>query len=111
MHTTASDGTVLESRCDFCTKPWLPEGDQIMIEGHQGSLICTNCLSTAYRYLVLEKLGGELGGKLCKLCLEERDQAQWESPVEHDCRACLRCVRQAATALSNDPDTGWTKPA
>lgn len=81
-----------------------------MVEGHQGSLICGSCLTTAYRALALGT-GETVGpGLTCLLCLEERDQPLWESPAYDEARACLRCVKQAAGALVKDPDSGWAKP-
>jgi hypothetical protein len=110
MHRTHPDGRLIDSACDFCRRTWDPEGSEIMIEGHQGSLICLKCLSAAYRYLSIEKGGEENQGKACTLCLEDRDQPEWESPIDPDKRACLRCIKQAATALEKDPETGWKRP-
>lgn len=93
--------------CDFCTRSW--DGSSPMVEGHQGSLICGTCLTIAYRTLVLEPGSSELGMK-CLLCLEERDQPAWRSPVNEEACACLRCVKQAAGALVKDKDAGWQKP-
>ncbi len=110
MHTTDAAGQLLRSSCDFCGRDWLPDGDQIMIEGHQGSLICTKCLSAAYRAIVLEQLGADLRGGKCRMCLESRQQPLWQSPVDAEALCCLRCMKQAATALEKDPETGWTRP-
>lgn len=110
MHTTDLSGHVISSSCDFCSKVWEPEGTEIMIEGHKGSLLCFKCLSAAYASVVLHKSGDELKGKMCVMCLEERNQPQWESPVNEGKRVCLRCMKQAATALEKDPETGWTRP-
>lgn len=110
MHRTDAAGHVLESLCDFCRRPWLPDGGEVMIEGHQGSLICLKCLSAAYRALSIEKLGEENAGKVCTMCLEERSQPEWESPVHESSRVCLRCIKQAATALEKDPEIGWKRP-
>jgi hypothetical protein len=114
MHRTNPDGTVASSHCDFCTRVWDPEGDEIMIEGHQGSLICLKCLSIAYADVSLAGGGFEHQHKKCTMCLEERAQPQWESPIEADgaapARICLRCIKQAATALEKDPDSGWKRP-
>jgi hypothetical protein len=110
MHQTRPDGTLISSSCDFCGREWDPAGSDIMIEGHQGALICTRCLSLAYAELALHKGGEEHRGKKCTLCLEERGQPEWQSPVNEGARACLRCVKQAATALEKDPETGWKRP-
>lgn len=110
MHQTAPDGSVIASFCDFCRRRWEIEGEEIMIEGHQGSLICTRCLSAAYTDLVLAGGGFENQGKKCTLCLEERDQPEWESPVEEASHVCMRCLKQASTALEKDPESGWKRP-
>ena len=110
MHKTRPDGSVIGSFCDFCAREWDQQGSEIMVEGHQGSLICTKCLSAAYAAIVLHKLGEEHKGTSCVMCIEERDQPQWESPVQEGKRICLRCLKQAATALEKDPETGWKRP-
>jgi hypothetical protein len=107
MHEVRPDGTVIASYCDFCRARF---GDAAMVEGHQGSLICLSCLTVAYAEVALGGGGQEHAGKRCTLCLEERSQAQWESPAAGGARACLRCIRQAATALEKDPETGWRRP-
>jgi hypothetical protein len=110
MHTTDPNGLLIESSCDFCAKRWDPEGTEIMIEGHQGSLLCMKCLSAAYAAVALHQTGAEHKGKTCTMCIEERGQPQWESPVQEGKRACLRCIKQAATALEKDEETGWRRP-
>lgn len=113
MHTTHPDGTVATSLCDFCARAWDPNGQEIMIEGHQGSLICLKCLTTAYADVVVYGGGHQHHGAMCSMCLEERSQPQWESPVDIDgvhARVCLRCMRQSATALEKDPESGWKRP-
>jgi hypothetical protein len=110
MHQTDPNGILIASSCDFCSKVWDPAGEEIMIEGHKGSLLCLKCLSAAYAAVVLHKTGDEHKGKMCVMCLEERSQPQWESPVNEGKLVCLRCMKQAATALEKDPETGWTRP-
>ena len=110
MHTTDPNGILLESSCDYCGKRWDPEGAEIMIEGHKGSLICTKCLSAAYAAVVHHDAGAENKGKSCRMCLEERDQPQWESPVHEGTLICLRCIKQGATALEKDEESGWKRP-
>ncbi|MCC6321412.1 MAG: hypothetical protein IT438_08260 [Phycisphaerales bacterium] len=110
MHKTTPSGQLIESSCDFCARVWDPEGQEIMIEGHQGSLLCLKCLSAAFRYIVLEKGGEENRERRCTMCLEDREQPEWQSPVVETARVCLRCVKQAATALEKDPETGWKRP-
>ncbi|MBL0927598.1 MAG: hypothetical protein IBJ11_08090 [Phycisphaerales bacterium] len=101
--------------CDFCRSAW--REDLPMVEGHHGSLICGRCLTVAYGELILLK-GGEAsggagggGGVTCTLCLEERRERVWRSPAHEEAAACTRCVRQAATALDRDAESGWKKPA
>ena len=81
-----------------------------MIEGHKGSLLCMKCLSAAFAAVVHHGAGEDQRGKTCTMCIEERSQVQWESPVVDDKRVCLRCIKQAATALEKDPETGWKRP-
>lgn len=107
MHQTHPDGTLIASFCDFCRAPF---ADAPMIEGHQGSLICLKCLTVAYSELVIHKRGGENSGSKCRMCLEERKDPLWESPLEAGALVCNRCVKQAATALDKDPESGWTRP-
>lgn len=107
MHQTRPDGTVIASLCDFCRASF---ADEAMIEGHQGSLICLKCLSAAYTDVVLAGGGAELAGSACTMCLEERKQPQWASPLHPEARICLRCIKQSATALEKDPEMGWRRP-
>jgi ClpX C4-type zinc finger len=94
--------------CNFCERAW--DGRSAMVEGHQGNLICGKCLTIAYRALVMHE-GESVGpGLTCSMCLEERDQSEWQSPVRDEAVVCERCVRQAAQALSKDPESGWARP-
>ena len=93
--------------CDFCARAW--DGAFPMVEGHQGSLICGSCLSVAYTQVVLGNQGDAPEGATCSMCLEERDEAMWSSPVR-DAYACRRCLRQAGTRLDRDEDWDWKKP-
>lgn len=107
MHQTRPDGTVIASLCDFCRARF---EDAPMIEGHQGSLLCLKCLSAAYTDVVLAGGGAEESGGKCTMCLEEREQPQWRSPLYEEARLCLRCIKQSATALEKDNESGWTRP-
>ena len=100
--------------CDFCHRPW---SESIpMVEGHHGSIACGNCLSLAYRALVIDDAPdakpekGSTTGPTCTLCLEQRTQAMWQSPMFEDAWACLRCVKLAARAVEKDPDFEWRAP-
>ena len=81
-----------------------------MIEGHKGSLICSKCITPAYVSLIHLGEGAELAGTRCTMCLEDRNQPQWASPLHPEVHICLRCVKQGAGVLSKDPDYGWQKP-
>lgn len=94
--------------CDFCGGAWSDE--RPMVEGHQGACVCGSCLSVAWAELVEARSEAQLApDEKCVLCLEEREQGVWRSPV-NDKAACLRCIKQAAGALHKDPDIPWTKP-
>jgi hypothetical protein len=97
--------------CDFCAREWsesLP-----MVEGHQGSCICGDCLREAYRSVVLGDAPAA-GQVRCALCLEERADPSWapqDGPgAAAGARACRRCVKQSAAVLQKDPDLGWRRP-
>lgn len=93
--------------CDFCARGW--DGEGPVVEGHQGSLICGECLAAAYIALALDG-AGEPSPLACTLCLEAGDRPRWVSPAQPDKNVCLRCVKQAATALAKSPDVEWSKP-
>lgn len=107
MHKTHPDGTLIASYCDFCRAEF---SDTPMVEGHQGSLICLKCLTTAMTDVVVLGGGRDLTGAKCTMCLENRDQPQWQSPAYPEARICLRCMKQAATRLEKDPDVDWKRP-
>ncbi len=106
MHDKDADGNEF-FKCDFCGLAWAD--DRPMVEGHQGSLICAPCLTVAYVSLVVHEEGMVHSGAKCSMCLEERKQPQWESPVR-DARVCLRCLKQSATVLEKDKDYAWKRP-
>ncbi len=108
MHDSTATGNDF-FKCDFCRRSWAD--DLPMVEGHQGSLICARCLTVAYTTLVVsEDAPLPKGGATCTLCLEERTQPEWRSPLHDEAVVCLRCVKQSATTLEKDPDFGWKKP-
>ena len=99
--------------CDFTGRTW--DGMFPMVEGHQGSLICGDALRIAFTEVVL--LGNDTmpEGATCTMCLEERKDPGWQSPiaVREDGAAaviCRRCIRQSSTRLEKDPDWEWQKP-
>lgn len=96
-------------KCDFCLSPWAE--DRQMVEGHRGSLICARCLTLAYAQIV----GADSGaappeGATCALCLEDRAQQHWQSPLRAEAWACERCIRQSGQMLEKDPESGWRRP-
>lgn len=96
--------------CDFCRRHWEP--DRPMVEGHQGSLICGHCLTAAYASVVrLDQAAALPPGAKCTLCLEERPDKHWTSPLHPECAVCARCIRQAAGTLSKDKESAWSRPA
>lgn len=107
MHNTDAEGNDFFI-CDFCRHAWAE--DRPMVEGHRGSLICGTCLTVAYTELVHLHAGAERAKSLCSMCLEHRDQPQWESPLHPEVHACIRCVRQAAGVMSKDEESGWKRP-
>ena len=95
--------------CDYCRSPWTE--DLPLVEGHEGSVICGKCVRVAYMEVVLTG-GGEkdLAGLKCRMCLEDRADPSWASPLDGTVRICLRCIEMAAGAMESDADTAWTKP-
>lgn len=94
--------------CDFCHREWTD--DLPVIEGHQGSIVCGHCLSTAYRTVMLSKMNAAPEGSKCTMCLEHRSELAWQSPAYPEAVICKRCINQAAAVLSKDADYGWRKP-
>lgn len=94
--------------CDFCHTEWTEELP--LIEGHQGSIVCGKCVSVAYTQVVLHAQNSARPGYKCTMCLEERPDIAWESPMYPDAIICKRCINLAAGALSKDKSTGWTRP-
>ncbi|MEM1424155.1 MAG: hypothetical protein AAGH64_09150 [Planctomycetota bacterium] len=94
--------------CDFCGRAW--DGAFPLVEGHRGSLICGNCLTIAYTDVIHMGLDAAPTGATCTMCLEERADPMWASPVRDDAYACKRCIRQSGTRLDKDPDWPWTRP-
>jgi hypothetical protein len=81
-----------------------------MVEGHQGSLICVHCLTVAFTEVVVNGTGQPLQPPaLCALCLEQRADPHWRSPLQ-DAWACRRCLKQSAAILEKDPESGWKRP-
>ncbi|MEQ8316611.1 MAG: hypothetical protein RIE77_12115 [Phycisphaerales bacterium] len=99
--------------CDFTGRTW--DGMFPMVEGHQGSLICGDALRIAFTEVVLLGHDTKPAGATCTMCLEERDDPGWQSPMpvgdrDEPAIICRRCIRQSSTRLEKDPDWDWTKP-
>lgn len=103
-----NDMQVADFLCDFCRRAW--DGTFPMVEGHQGSLVCGRCLTAAYTDLVNRRHGTAPAGVTCTMCLEERDEHCWQSPMHEDAVVCTRCCKQAAGRLHKDKDWDWSKP-
>jgi hypothetical protein len=94
--------------CDFCRREWTEE--MALVEGHRGSVICGDCLTAAYRALVLQAQGVSPEGYQCTMCLEHRTDPGWRNPAHPEANICARCCRQSAGVLVKDPDLNWRKP-
>ena len=111
MHRPGSDPSNMQTSdflCDFSGIAW--DGAFPLVEGHKGSLISGDCLTVAYREVVLGDHGSAPEGYTCTLCLEQRDEPGWQSPVRPAAVICRRCIKQGAGRLHKDPDWDWTKP-
>lgn len=94
--------------CDFCLRAW--DGTFPMVEGHRGSLICSNCLTVAYTDVILADAPDSTEPYSCVMCLEEKSDPQWTSPLREEAHACRTCINRAAGRLHKDPDWDWRKP-
>lgn len=93
--------------CDFCHAVWtenLP-----LVEGHQGHVICGRCVRVAWLEVVSGG-GGDGPGLRCSMCLEDRPDPCWTSPMHEQARICRRCIEMAAEALEGDAESGWRRP-
>lgn len=109
MQRHFEEGVVIA--CDFCGLDW----DEItpMIEGHQGSVICINCLEKA-----IQNTSIAVAPFKCTMCLRELEgsERKFWAPGERNERAnqnaviCYSCIRQATRGFAKDPDMDWTPP-
>jgi len=91
-----SDKVVIIS-CDFCRRDW--DGQEPMVEGHHGSVICPECLDRAVREATPR--GDEIKYQ-CNLCLRFTIPGyvpQWSYPGNLEAVVCEECIQQAATVL------------
>ena len=101
MQRTDPDGIVL--LCDFCRRDW--DGQEPMIEGHHGSIICLECLKLA---LVQQATGAEK--YKCTLCLRFNippTLPQWKNPTNSEATICQECLYQSARAFSRTEGVDW----
>jgi hypothetical protein len=94
--------------CDFCHRPtW--SLNIASIEGHHGSVICVDCLKYAWIDVVDTETGIQLDGDTCTMCLEQRTDPAWRSPMHEEACICRRCIKLAAQAFRKDGNSGWVK--
>jgi hypothetical protein len=89
--------------CDFCRRDW--DGQEAMIEGHHGSIICLSCLQRA-----LAERGAAAAPYRCGLCLREDLPTTllcYVAPGHAESVVCHDCIRQAAKAFARSPHTAW----
>jgi hypothetical protein len=104
MQREDPDGIVIV--CDFCRRDW--DGQEPMIEGHHGSILCLECLKVALEHQSTT-LGGEDKFK-CTLCLRFNmppAMPRWSNPTHPEAMVCQECLYQAAKAFGRNPDVPW----
>lgn len=113
MHRAGSDPanmTAEDFLCDFCLNHWAE--DRPMVEGHRGGLICGECLTSAYRLLILQHGGTRVEPHVnCVLCLLHRDVEHWVSPRDSGVVLCRQCLELGIRTFERDPESGWTRPS
>ena len=88
--------------CDFCRRDW--DGQEAMIEGHHGSILCLECMKTALK----EQACGTEKFK-CTMCLRFNippELPRW-SKAGSDAIACQECLYQAARTFGRNKELGW----
>ncbi len=107
MQRQTPEGIILA--CDFCGIDW----DMVkpMIEGHQGSILCIDCLAAA-----IDGAAERDSAFKCTLCLRELDPGEraWAHPTapteaHEDAVVCWDCLQQADRAFAKDEDTDWQR--
>src|SRR4051794_18944156 len=101
MQREDPDGIVIV--CDFCRRDW--DGQEAMIEGHHGSILCLECLKLALD----EQKNGEDKYK-CTLCLRFNippSVPRWSRSGNPDAVACQECLYQAAKTFGRNPDVDF----
>lgn len=102
MQREDPEGIVIS--CDFCRRDW--DGQEAMIEGHHGSILCLACMMQA---LAEQKTGTEK--YKCTLCLRFNIPGalpSWRNVGVSEAIVCQECLYQAARAFSRNPDVAFT---
>ena len=94
--------------CDYCGEASWAAGEAC-VEGHRGSIVCGECLTKAYRWVVIEERGVPVDSA-CRMCLEVRDDPVWSADVDPDAHICLRCIKQSSTILEKSRHWDWVRP-
>ncbi len=86
--------------CDFCRRDW--DGQEPMIEGHHGSILCVPCLEKALK-------GQATGGEKfkCTMCLRFNmppEMPHWSNPEHPEAVVCQDCMYQAAKAFHKNKE-------
>jgi hypothetical protein len=98
MQREEPEGIIIS--CDFCTRDW--DGQEAMIEGHHGSILCLECLKLA----LVEQLARP-GKFKCTLCLRFNmppEMPRWSNAEHPNATACQECIYQAAKAFHKNKD-------
>ncbi|HEY4329950.1 MAG TPA: hypothetical protein VGN88_09450 [Phycisphaerae bacterium] len=102
MQREDPDGIVI--LCDFCRRDW--DGNEAMIEGHHGSILCLECMKRALQ----EQAAGQ-GKYKCTLCLRFNIPPQlprWSNSEHPEAIVCQECLYQAARAFGRNEDVEFT---
>jgi hypothetical protein len=89
--------------CDFCRRDW--DGEEAMIEGHHGSILCLECMK-----LALEGMATGSEKYKCTLCLRFNIPPTvplWSHPQHPEAVVCQECLYQAAKAFSRNEDNSF----
>ena len=94
--------------CDFCRADWT--GQTPFVEGHHGSIVCGKCLTVAYMQVVTAGESSAPEGSPCTMCLENRPEPAWRSPLFPEAVICRSCIKLGAGTLERDSDYQWKRP-
>lgn len=94
MHDETKTGTDYFV-CDFCLRSW--REDLQMVEGHRGSLICSECLARALAEIEERPVPRERV-TICAMCQEHREEPYWMNEAS-DALICVRCAVKSAGVL------------